>query len=245
MINQIACKNCNSETSNKYCSNCGQRTSISKVTVSETLQDFFDAMFSVNAPLLITLKILFLNPGKLFRDFLMGKRKAYYKPVAFFVLFTVIYILILSFLDFEPMVKVFTLAQENEFSLLERASLYAAKNTNNLLFIYVFVLGFFLRMVFRNKNSLVEYIVVSFYLIAVYTIFLTITIPIALYTDIGYQFVASVLMFAFIIYALTSFFNDKRLLTILKIILVFVISTVLFWLLGFGISVLILWLKYY
>ena len=37
--------------------------------------------FSVNAPLLVTLKYLCIHPGKLFREFIAGKRKTYYKPV--------------------------------------------------------------------------------------------------------------------------------------------------------------------
>ena len=100
------CKNCGHLTQINYCSFCGQRTSVNKVTLSETFHDFVNAIFSVNAPFFITTKLLFVNPGKLFREYLAGKRKAYYKPVAFFILITIIYVVILQILDFNAMDKV-------------------------------------------------------------------------------------------------------------------------------------------
>ncbi|MBT8208971.1 MAG: DUF3667 domain-containing protein, partial [Eudoraea sp.] len=75
---------------------------ISKVTFGETFRDLVDALFSVNAPLLITLKGLLKNPGKLLRSYLAGQRKRYYKPVAFFVLTTILYILIRTLIGFDP-----------------------------------------------------------------------------------------------------------------------------------------------
>ncbi|NOX46877.1 MAG: DUF3667 domain-containing protein [Chlorobi bacterium] len=42
--------------------------------------------FALEGPFWLTIKLLFVNPGKLFREYIAGKRKAYYKSVAFFFL---------------------------------------------------------------------------------------------------------------------------------------------------------------
>ena len=80
------CNNCGEGVAGAFCSNCGQRSSVSKVTIRETLDDLADQIFSLSAPLAVTLKMLFVNPGLLFREFLSGKRKKYYKPISFFLL---------------------------------------------------------------------------------------------------------------------------------------------------------------
>ncbi|MDT0558967.1 DUF3667 domain-containing protein [Ichthyenterobacterium sp. W332] len=239
MNNKATCKNCNSDFFGSYCNNCGQRKSVNKVTFSEISQDFIDTVFSVNAPLWVTIKALFLNPGKLFREYLAGKRKAFYKPVAFFVLITIAYIILFSLYDFD----VNNPSQERELKLIAQAEQSAFRNFNNLLFIYVFNLGFTIKLFFYKNYSLIEYITISFYIIGVYTLLLSVTTPIAYLGDFSLFMIPTVLMVLYLIYSFTSFFNKRDFFTIIKIIVAFAISTVLFFPMAFAISLLIVWLK--
>jgi hypothetical protein len=238
----MICNNCNSSVEGDYCNKCGQRTSVNQVTFSETFQDFINAVFSINAPFFITIKLLVINPGKLFREYLAGKRKAYYKPVAFFILWTIVYVVVLSVFDFNAMDKVFPKKTNIDFNIWTEGSKLAYKNTKNLLFIYVFTTAFFIKVFFNKKYSLAEYTAVSFYLISVYTIFLIITTPITKYTNLGFQMISSWLMLFYMLYGMISFFEKKNFATIIKIIVLHVISIVLFFFIGFFISVLIVWL---
>ncbi|MGB5666657.1 MAG: DUF3667 domain-containing protein, partial [Maribacter sp.] len=139
---QKYCKNCGTLVSDKFCQKCGQRTSVHKVTFKDTISDFVESVFTINAPFFVTLKCLITNPGKLFREFLAGKRKRYYKPVAFFVLITVVYLLIRTLIDFDPFQDTSVIAVDGETDKkLTLARKFMLLNINKFLFIFVFTLS--------------------------------------------------------------------------------------------------------
>ena len=65
--------------------------------------DFFSASFALEGPLMRTLQRLITNPGIMLRGFLAGERKKYYKPVAFFIMLTAVYLILRSWLDYNPL----------------------------------------------------------------------------------------------------------------------------------------------
>ena len=239
------CKNCESDLNGKFCKNCGQRSSVGKVTFKETFQDFMDMVFSVNAPFLLTLKMLVVNPGKLFREYLEGKRKKYYKPVAFFILTTVVYLLLINILNYNPFS---TLASAGEVSkdfdlLLNQANEFMAQNMNNFLFVFVFSFGILLKLFFYKRYSLIEYIAISFYLVGVFTIIIAVSMPFLkfLFPESGY--IPFILTGCYLIFAIPSFFKNKILITILKTVFVYIISILFYTIFSFLLSFFIIWLK--
>ena len=239
------CKNCESELNGKFCNNCGQRTSVGKVTFKETFQDFMDMVFSVNAPLMLTLKMLIVNPGKLFREYLNGKRKKYYKPVAFFILSTVVYLILISILNYNPFSN---LASAGDVSkdfdlLLNQANEFMAQNMNNFLFVFVFSFGILLKLFFYKRYSLIEYIAVSFYLVGVFTIIIVVFMPFLKFSYPESGYIPFVLMGCYLIFAIPSFFKNRILITILKTIFVYIISIIIYSIFSFLLSFFIIWLK--
>ncbi|MCD8072668.1 MAG: DUF3667 domain-containing protein [Alistipes sp.] len=86
-----ACKNCGEETSGNYCWNCGQKTSTSRIRFTNTVANFFTALFNVERGALKTLWMLFTRPGFVARDYIEGKRKDYINPFSLMVLLAGIY----------------------------------------------------------------------------------------------------------------------------------------------------------
>jgi hypothetical protein len=239
-----ACKNCNQSIKSNYCENCGQRTSINKVTFKETFQDFVDMVFSVNAPLMLTLKMLIVNPGKLFREYLAGKRKKFYKPVAFFILTTIVFVLLKALLNFDPMANMAVAGDMHlNQSLFNDAGIYMAKNSNNFIFIFVFSFAIMVKMFFYKKYSFVEYLAISFYIIGFYVVITTVLMPWLKYLGPKYNMISMVFMFFYVIYAMLSFFKKIIIGTIFKIFMAFFISLILYMFFGYGTSFLIVWLK--
>jgi len=240
----MKCKNCNTELSSDFCPNCGQRASINKVTFKETFQDFIDVIFSVNAPLFLTLKLLVVNPGKLFREYLSGRRKTYYKPVPFFILTALIMIFTRSMLDYDPMSNMVDMGGEsiNE-SLINSAGVFMSKNINNIIFSFVFAFAVFVKLFLSRSYSFAEYIAVSFYVIGFYLFFTSVLIFGLQYLKPQFRMVPFILMFFYVMYALISFLKKKNAFTILKIIMVYFLSVIFFMIIGYGISLLIVWLK--
>ncbi|PWK19011.1 DUF3667 domain-containing protein [Xanthomarina spongicola] len=244
MENKSICKNCNSEISGSYCSSCGQRTTIHKVTFKETFQDFMDVVFSINSPLFLTLKLLVINPGKLFNEYLNGKRKTYYRPVPFFILTTIVFVLIRVLLDYDPMENMVVVGNESmDQSLINNAGIFMAKNINNIIFTFVFSFAIFVKLFFYKKYTFAEYLAVSFYVIGFYIIITTILMFGLQYAGAQYRMVPFIILFFYMIYVLTSLFKKNKVLTILKTVFVFLFSIFFYMIFGYGISFLIVWLK--
>ncbi len=240
----VICRNCESAIKGNYCNNCGQRTSINKVTFKETFQDFMDAVFSVSSPLLLTLKLLIVNPGKLFREYLNGKRKAYYKPVPFFVLTTIIYMLIRAFLNYNPMESIVAIeSTKTSQNLVNSAAIYMAKNINSILFTFVLSFALVVKSFFFKKYRFAEYLAVSFYIIGFYMVITTVLIFGLQYVSEQYKMMPFIFMFFYVVYALTSLFQKKSIFIIIKIILLYFISLILYIILGYGLSLFIVWMK--
>jgi hypothetical protein len=244
MADKTICKNCNSKISDRYCSSCGQRTTIDKVTFKETFQDLIDVVFSINSPLFLTIKLLLINPGKLFREYLSGKRKTYYKPVSFFILTTIVFVLLRAFLNYDPMKDIAVVGSHKlNQSLINSAGIFMAKNINNVIFTFVFSLAIFLKLFFYKKYSFVEYLAISFYVIGFYVILTSVLMFGLQYAGRQYKILPFILLFFYIIYVLISLFQRKNLLLILKIIFIYVLSVIFYMIFGYGISFLIVWIK--
>ncbi len=234
----IYCKNCGEQVNGDYCSDCGQRTSVHRVTFKETLDDFIESVFTVDAPFFVTLKGLFIQPGALFKEFLSGKRKTYYKPVAFFILTTIVYLLIRSVIDFDPFLdtSIIVLDEEKKTPIMTLARNYMLLNINKLLFVFVFTLALFLKLFFYKTFALAEFVAISFYLTGMYTLFTTINMFYVQYVDSKFQALGILMMFAYFIYAMVLFIDGGKFWVVVKSIPTFLLAFIFYVLLAFGIS---------
>ena len=77
--------------------------------------------------------------------------KSYYKPVAYFVLLTAIYILLRSLIGYDPFNERMDQMQANDqvnTNLLQEAGIYMFKNINNILFLLVFGMALSFKLFF-------------------------------------------------------------------------------------------------
>lgn len=88
------CKNCNQKVDGKFCTHCGQKTSIERINLSNFLKELSSSVFQINKGLFYTLKELFVRPGHSIRDYLSGKRKYHFKPIAYAFTLSTIYFLL-------------------------------------------------------------------------------------------------------------------------------------------------------
>ncbi|NNL02460.1 MAG: DUF3667 domain-containing protein [Eudoraea sp.] len=234
------CRNCGTQVTNRYCENCGQRTSVYKVSFKETIHDFIDAAFSLNAPLFITLKQLIVNPGIVLREYLEGKRKKYYKPVAFFILTTVAYLVIRSAIGFDPFTDTVVEVESTQNNqLLTKARDFMLFNINKLLFIFVFTLALFSKLFFSKRYTLAEYLAISFYLTGMYTLFTTLNLFLVVWVSKEMQLLGIFVMLVYFIYAMTSFIKTNKIVIIIKSLIVFILSYTAYVIFSFGLSYLI------
>ena len=240
------CKNCGQVTSKNYCAYCGQRSSVHKVTLRETIDDLVDNLFSLNAPLIRTVKNLFTNPGTLLREYLGGKRKKYYKPIPFFILTTAVYLFLRWSIGFEI---------QGEFNLdkstmnqidpdtLTQARDFMFQNINNFAFFFVLTMSLALYMFFYKKYTFSEYVAVSFYLNGIYSLLATLNLLYIKFINPKVQYLAILVMLIYFIYAVIRFFQNKPWPVGMKSVMAFILAYIGYIFLAFNMSYLIVSLK--
>ncbi|MEO9872867.1 DUF3667 domain-containing protein [Ekhidna sp.] len=242
--NPSNCLNCGSKTEGNYCNNCSQSASIQRITFRDTLDDFFSSTFALQGPLLSTIKFLMVDPGKLLRSFIEGKRKSYYKPVSFFVLLTAIYLILRSVIGYDPFEGQPQMEGENVHELARvfiNAGKYMVAHINHIMFFLVFSIGISNKLFFSKKYNLAEYLTVGFYVSGIYILIGIIYMLFSVYVIFIPPQLNMVFLFLYIVYISFSFHRQKSFLAIIKYLLLSLFSILLYVILGFGFSLLRVW----
>lgn len=95
------CINCNSTLSGNYCSSCGQKGIIKRLSIKTFFEDYLSRLFGMDTNFLRTLRDLSIRPGQVGRSFIRGNRVKYIGPVGYFFLITTFLILTYQFLGIE------------------------------------------------------------------------------------------------------------------------------------------------
>jgi Protein of unknown function (DUF3667) len=90
----VSCKNCGNEFTGKYCNNCGEKVyTAHDKSIIHFFEDAFHFVTHFEGTFFTTLKTIFSKPGKLSLDYCNGLRKKYFKPLPFFMLLVVLYLI--------------------------------------------------------------------------------------------------------------------------------------------------------
>ncbi len=88
------CKNCGNNFQGKYCNNCGEKVYSQKDrSVIHILSEGMHFITHLEGTLFNTIRVIFTKPGKLSEDYCNGVRKKYFKPISFFLLLVILYLL--------------------------------------------------------------------------------------------------------------------------------------------------------
>ncbi len=89
----MICKNCEHSFKGNFCNNYGQNSNVGRIDIKYLLNEIPNSVFQVNRGLFFTIVELFTRPGNSIREFLHGKRKKHFKPLAFVLLMSTLYVL--------------------------------------------------------------------------------------------------------------------------------------------------------
>jgi Protein of unknown function (DUF3667) len=93
------CSNCGKPAAHEYCSYCGQKINIPRISFSYVWHEAFHFFTHLDKGFLFTTRQMLFSPGKAITSFIDGKRKAYQPPVSYFLIWTTIFILALYLLE--------------------------------------------------------------------------------------------------------------------------------------------------
>lgn len=93
-MSETICLNCQAESqpSQKFCSQCGQKLAMHRITLPHFLHDFFHALTHTDKGIFHLLKGMATRPGVVAREYIAGKRKKYFNPFTFFLILAGLYV---------------------------------------------------------------------------------------------------------------------------------------------------------
>lgn len=91
------CSDCGAPTSGNFCANCGQPTHVHR-TLLHLGEELLHGVMHFDARIWRTLPLLWLNPGRLTREWVEGKRSRYVSPLAIFLFTLFVMFFALSFM---------------------------------------------------------------------------------------------------------------------------------------------------
>ena len=170
------CLNCGAATAGNFCSRCGQSTSVSRITFRSIADDFSDSLWKINKGLPFTIAALFKRPGQTIRNFIEGKRKPYFKPIAYAITLCTFYFLVAKLLDkptwIDDLLAGFMAGADDDKVQAPPILIWFSKNYayGILLLLPVYALGTFIAFK-RAKLNYLEHVVLNAYVIGQQALF--------------------------------------------------------------------------
>lgn len=237
----MTCKNCEAPLTGRFCSNCGQKADIHRITFSHVFHDFIHAFTHADKGFLLLIKKLITKPGIVSKEYLDGKRKKYFNPLSFLVITAAIHALVSRETGYFKAMGSGSGPQGGGGGRRMPAIWIEAFKISNdngkilTLILMVPLLATLSWMFFRRSKYLISetFVLNSFIVGESHVIRTLIFIPAFLlfpgYANINlYVFETTLLIY--IIIAYKQFFNQNIFLTILKSLLTMVFFIVFYWL---------------
>jgi hypothetical protein len=168
----MTCINCNQEISGNFCSNCGQRTTVKRITFKEGWYDFWARIYGFDGMFPRTLRDLTIRPGMVARKFIEGNRALYYGPVGYFFLMITLMLLMYDLMgtSFIEIMKASgaVAAQgdtQNQTVFMQKTFQAISDNLKILFFLFIPFQAFAARyIVFRKAGfNFIEHSILPFY----------------------------------------------------------------------------------
>lgn len=118
------CLNCEQqlEANHTFCPNCGQENTRQQLSIKDFVGDFMSNYLAFDSKLGRSLHHFFLRPGYLTRRYNEGKRVRYVHPVRLYLIISVLFFFLLSYLlTFQLQEVSFHMMAENEASVTSQA----------------------------------------------------------------------------------------------------------------------------
>ncbi|WP_460190107.1 DUF3667 domain-containing protein [Urechidicola sp. KH5] len=167
----MICKNCNNKFEGEFCNQCGQSSKVERISWNYLSKSIIDSIFQINYGFLFTVKTLLLSPGKSLNDFFLGKRKKFYKPFAFLLISSSVFLISTKFIGNDTFVDDFVNGfrngvNENLKNSVELKTLdFLTKNQTYVFLIIapLFSLASFLAFK-KNKYNFSEHLILNLYI---------------------------------------------------------------------------------
>jgi hypothetical protein len=243
----MTCKNCLNEFNGEYCNACGQKIA-DRITFKHIWNQIAEDIFNVDKGLIYTIRELWINPGKTAADYIYGKRKNYYGPIKYLILWTAIFFII------SPLVAADRQTNSITKLVFNSNKPFSQENLADFLGIYMELLVrhmdlFYLGMVpflallsyylFKKRGfSVTELLIPYLYLSGQMAFLLVITLPIIKFLSPMTMFLLMAITLVLFIYLVIKLhrqlFQESWIRTVIKSLTVIYVGQIIYGLTAFG-----------
>jgi cation transport ATPase len=190
----LTCKNCSATVTDQYCAQCGQARSTNRITYRRIASELVEQVISMDAKFLRTVHSLTLRPGHFIREYLLGQRRPYIKPLQFYLVMLALFFVFSELLQVDPMEagrKISEGMQPEVVSsakkqIQEKVQQTLSSNTRVIFSIMVLIQALSLWLVYYKRAwHFVEWVVFSLFLFG-YQYFFSLFLPLAAWL-LGYH----------------------------------------------------------
>ncbi len=240
--NLIDCKNCGTRSSGNYCGRCGEQLGIqSRIEFRQLIAKLTSEILNLDLGFLYTTKALTKRPGHMVREYINGRRKPYFDPIRYYVLFFTLFFFLFYFLDYyTAVIQLATeleawVAQQSQTSVASQMVLFnevesfdselfrAADIFLTLVLASTFYL-FFRKYHFNFVETLILFFFLSGYLYLVKSVLLLMKMSLPL---IGFVIVESLEDLIFGLYfcwGASQFYEQTRVMQIVRVVAIYILS---------------------
>ncbi|RKN13056.1 DUF3667 domain-containing protein, partial [Aquimarina sp. AD1] len=93
------CLNCETSYKGNFCPECGQKSTVEKITFSFLVNDFVSRFMDIDKGMLFNLQYLTTSPKKTVFNYIHGKRKNVFNPVSYALIATSLNLVIISLFE--------------------------------------------------------------------------------------------------------------------------------------------------
>ncbi len=212
------CKHCGEIVSGKFCSECGQNIKVGKITFGSLLNELSENVFQVNKGFFYTLKEMFLRPGLFIRNYLTGKRKDHFKPIAYVLILSTLYLLITKITGLETGLSSFFSGWsehgtgDNSENTMPKALQWAANNYAYFTLLSIPFFSYFTYIFFvKETANYIEHIILNAYITGQQAFMYSLLTILNYYCDITFlQVVPFLISIVFNIFVFNKFFDNSH-----------------------------------
>jgi Protein of unknown function (DUF3667) len=204
------CLNCSTAFEGNFCNECGQKAKTHRFTLHEWMHEIPHSIFHVDSGFFHTFKSLCLRPGKMIREYLDGKRKDYFSPFLYVLVWCGVFIVVSHFVaktehqqtEITDLKSAIQFIEDNYYKIFVVSSILPLSISSFLVF-------------YRSKLNFAEHLVLNSFVIAqliVTDIIMSLINATHLKTEhkIAVNLVELALKFPFWVWAYFQFFKPKN-----------------------------------
>lgn len=230
------CKNCGQTLHGQYCSRCGQKADVPRITLHSLIQEVFHFFTHMQKGFLFTTFQLLFKPAEIVQHYIQGQRKKYQSPVSYFLIWISVYILFLYGLETQ-FGQNMVIDYKNYFGT-GNSTQYAIRHLGLVLLIVVPCQALFLFLFLtRTVYNYWESVACAFYclgtIIVLQFCFAVAALPFHLLTGISVPLhlsdILKVLYISWFIIQLAKYFPVHHRLFRISLFIVFAFGTFTFW----------------